>query len=527
MGITTSTQDSFTSGVSLTATANITAAGFLPLTQVSGSAGYTVSKVSGDSTTLTNTQTNTYGLSPQSPDGIWHDADVITGFVAPAIMLKNWVDPITQLNNVEWELGVRAADGQAYTYAYTIFQLRCTLAGFYQTPRTFPGGPPSSNLAPIYDPHGTCVTNPDSWLPSNAPPGLTVSDYEQILSLDPFWNADPTLPLTPPPDRYTRQKSYGFPYLHPTMVAPGQPFACLSQIVSKGIIHSDTASQSTKKDKTFSASATFDPKLFSVKTTGSWTWSDMTTTQSTDTTTETAQTTIMCSSSHWNGPGYITVWNDNLFNTYLFDLSYFPAAGLKLLLNGNVTLGNGVLVPGMPIDLTNGTKTYHSATDNDGHFVFFTDDGIQLESPTGTLSVGGVSTPVTLESPEQINVVIPQPAPVLMVERVAPPTLPDGSEEHRSDGIVMRVTNLSGVTTATNVTVTAIVPKNSTMVYEPGDQTTIPFVIPGGAMLKPGTDSGFTLNFTDTSGDAPAPFSFVIKIKADNLPEFSTTIKVP
>jgi hypothetical protein len=55
----------------------------------------------------------------------------------------------------------------------------------------------------------------------------------------------------------------------------------------------------------------------------------------------------------------------------------------------------------------------------------------------------------------------------------------------------------------------------------------IPFVIPGAATLNPGATSGFNLNFTATSGSASAAFSFIITVKADNVPSFSTTINVP
>jgi hypothetical protein len=80
-----------------------------------------------------------------------------------------------------------------------------------------------------------------------------------------------------------------------------------------------------------------------------------------------------------------------------------------------------------------------------------------------------------------------------------------------------------------NVTVTAITgitATGATFVYNPG-LLVIPFVIPGAAALNPGATSGFNLNFTTTSGSAATAFSFVITVKADNVPAFSTTINVP
>jgi hypothetical protein len=525
-GVTTSTQDSFSnsSQFSLTATASVTDAAFLDATQVSATFGFTVAQTQGTSTALSRTTSNSVSWAPQSPDGIYHDWDYIQGIVNPAIMLENWMDPVTGQNNIEWELGVRAADGTAIPsgaaipYDYTVFEVRCLLAGHYKLPRTFPGGPPSNNLALIYDPNNTCANDPTDWLPSNAPPGLQVTDYEQMLTLDPFWNADPTQPLSPLPSaRYTYQ--YNFPYLPPQ--GPNSS-SCLSQLFNQGLVHTDTFSISTKVDTTFSASTTIgDPKVLDLKNTDSWEWSDMTTTQTTNTNSATATATIMCSSANWTGPGDIGVYWDNTFDTYLFALQDFPAGRWRNLLSGNVTLVNGASVPGMPVELTIGTTATPTATDNNGHFVFYVPDTGQVELLSATLSVGGVSQPVILGS-HGLTIEIPQPPPVLAVYSEGSPS---GGGDNRLDRIPMRVTNLSGVSTATNVTVTAITPNNASIVYEPGELT-IPFVIPGGAALKPGDTSSFNLDFTDTSGTAPAPFSFVIKMKADNVPEFSTTINV-
>ena len=91
------------------------------------------------------------------------------------------------------------------------------------------------------------------------------------------------------------------------------------------------------------------------------------------------------------------------------------------------------------------------------------------------------------------------------------------------------MSNLSGVTAATDVTVTAITAitaTGATFVYNP-ELLQIPFLVPGAVVLKPDDTSGFNLDFTTTSGSAAEPFSFVITVKADNVPAFSTTINVP
>lgn len=533
-GTTTSTQSSFSKGVSLTATEMLVPGGFiLPLSQVSQTLGYTVKSVQGNSTTVTKTASNTISWSPQSQDGIWHDFDIFEAVVNPAVMVRNWLDPLTLQNHVQWEMGIPASDGVAFTYFYTAISVRCALSGFSNL--TIPASPGYPNPGK-YDPNGTCAGSSAWWLPSNAPPGLRYSDYDQILSLDPFVYADPGQPLNPKPSaypasgppRYTLQ-TYGYPYSHPSGGLPaavGGPPACVSYTWQQGVSNSKTTSSSWTWDTTASVSATFNiTPLFNLKAGGTLDWSNMTSNQTTNMDSQSGQATIMCSSINWTGPGFVTVWYDNLFGTYLFDLADYPCPGCKMLLRGRVTLVTGAFVPGAQVELGDGTTTYHTATDNNGHFVFFTEDTNPIESLTATLTVGGVSKPVTIGSQEEINVVVPQPAPVIAVYREDSPGIPPGSGVHRRDAIAMKATNLSGVTTATNVTVTAIAPTNAAIVYEPGELT-LPFVIPGGVAFKPGDTSSFTLNFTDTSGAAPVPFSFVIKVKADNVPEFSTTINV-
>ena len=130
-GTTTSTQNSFKTGVSLTATATLDPTHFiLPLSGVSATAGYTVTSVQGNSTTVSKTASNTISWSPLSKDGIWHDFDIFQTVVNPAVMLRNWLDPVTLQTHVEWELGIPASDGVAFTYDSAVISVRCALAGY-------------------------------------------------------------------------------------------------------------------------------------------------------------------------------------------------------------------------------------------------------------------------------------------------------------------------------------------------------------------------------------------------------------
>jgi hypothetical protein len=145
-------------------------------------------------------------------------------------------------------------------------------------------------------------------------------------------------------------------------------------------------------------------------------------------------------------------------------------------------------------------------------------NGNVLQSWTGAPGTGNTTT-VTVNTASTVTANFAQPPVVTVFLQ----SRPNGSAN-----LSMGVTN-SGVTTATNVTVTAITgitATGATFVYNPG-LLVIPFVIPGAAALNPGATSGFNLNFTATSGSAAAPFSFVITVKADNVPAFSTTINVP
>jgi hypothetical protein len=215
----------------------------------------------------------------------------------------------------------------------------------------------------------------------------------------------------------------------------------------------------------------------------------------------------------------VSVYYGNIYGTYLFNLD--DHSGQVRLIKGHVREANGAAIPGVSVSLVDGTMTYNGFTNHTGDFALYRSIDTNPK-PIASLFVDGVLRKDVVVGPRAMTeVVIARPSPALTVAWLS---CPEGAAN-----LSMAVTNLSGITTATDVTVTAITgitATGATFVYNPG-LLVVPFVIPGAAALKPNASSGFNLDLTTTSGSAAGPFSFVITVKGDNVPAFSTTIHVP
>jgi hypothetical protein len=267
-----------------------------------------------------------------------------------------------------------------------------------------------------------------------------------------------------------------------------------------------------------------------LKSSQSFTWSLTGTQANTTMGGQTLAAQIACTSPNWQGPFDVAVYWDNVYGTWLFTLD--DGTGEVGMLRGHISnVVTGVPISGVPVELVQGILVqgiapdqviYHTFTNNVGDYAFRRPEDSPPGLPVGTLSVGGASRVVVIgPTAAAVNVAIPQPAPVLTVGLLSRPA--------GSAILSMAVTNLSGVTSATGVTVTGITgitATGATFVYNPNLEV-VPFVIPGAASLGPNATAGFNLDFVTTSGSAGGPFSFVITVQAQNVPAFSTTINVP
>lgn len=362
---------------------------------------------------------------------------------------------------------------------------------------------------------------------------LTGEDYYTILLRNPFWNMQSTpIDFTSICTNYVNacgrynKEVWTYPY-------EGFSNQYGTNVCTSARMHGISSSQTQSLSKTYTdrytvslaATETLPGGLVKFGESTSLTWSNTEGITNTSSTSQSAMATVGCSSPSYaaaaDGDITIDVYYDGLYGTFLFNPIPNCPNCRKIAAHGTVLAPSGP-VPGEPVDLLYGDTTYHTSTFNNGNFVFYSPDVQESRPPfTAELSVGGVSQTVIVGDAAATTVTIPQPPPALAIFVQSRPS--------GSANLSMGVTNISGVTTATNVTVTAITgitATGATFVYNPG-LLVVPFVIPGAAALKPGATSGFNLNFTATSGSAAAPFSFVITVQADNVPAFTTIISVP
>ena len=520
-GTTSTIQNTFDASVSLTVkVGEPPVLGVSPFS-LTTTLGYSMTSTSGNSSTISGTTSSGLTVPGGGLDGINHDLDFFDLLLNPGVTTTSWLYPIPGQSSVSWSLGY-TGDGPKSLHVQVSW-LRCFLV--------------AQGL--IADPTKSCVNNasllPDYLMPVNiqtslSAAGLTNDDYQTILLQNPFWNTQSTPidfysicrdQLTTPVNYITicgRYANQNDPFQYEEPLSTG----CAAKLVTLENATTKTLSSSYKQGYSVGLSAMESVPGSSATEAGKLAWTNTEGTTNTTMNSQKASLTVGCSSPAYaaaNGPDMMDYYYDALYGTFLFNP--IPNSGIrKVISRGQVFTASGV-ASGIPVDLLYGTTTYHTFTANNGNFVFYSPD-VQSSRPplTAELSVGGVSQTVVVGDAAATTVTIPQPPPALTIFLQSRPS--------GSANLSMGVTN-TGDTTATNVTVTAITgitATDATFVYNPG-LLVIPFVIPGAAVLTPGATSGFNLNFTATSGSPAAPFSFVITVKADNVPPFSTTINVP
>jgi hypothetical protein len=269
-----------------------------------------------------------------------------------------------------------------------------------------------------FDPNGTCsITSPT---PANLMPvgylsdwGLTCGDYYQMLNQDPWWQNPPSPSNPPSASTYNSQFTYVRTLPYDTIPACGG--------TTDSVIYKNTTEAESSNAWTYSASATIGGDKTPLRLTDSFSFSNKVTEDSTSSSSQSASYTIGCHTKAWGGPSAVRVWYDNLWRTYLFDVTSCtsetacPPAELQIISTGQVHYATGGLATGVPVELVYGAGTDETSTDSSGNFTFYStaqDLDALGHRPriTATLTVGGtggVTTTVTAFSSSPVNVVIP------------------------------------------------------------------------------------------------------------------------
>jgi hypothetical protein len=242
------------------------------------------------------------------------------------------------------------------------------------------------------------------------PYNLTLDDFHNIAMLDPYWNKG-TQPITIDKTRFTAEP-FDFPYEAP--LGPAPYWDCLGKTVTVTNSFTDSGTSSSSQQYSVGWDVAFGDPLHFLKldAKGDIVWTNTVSHQNTQMDSQSASATVNCSSLAWGNnplnPHRVNVYFDNFYGSFLFDLSDLPPAD-QLLSSGQVVDSSSEPARGMKLELSYANRTYHTFTDNDGNFAFYSEDGpskalraeLSVIGPsqtiTQTVSVGG-TTAVALPS---------------------------------------------------------------------------------------------------------------------------------
>jgi hypothetical protein len=388
MGTKVSTSDSYESGIDVKADASVGlgdkgGAGSFGL-GVSG--GYSTTSTDSSSQTLTKTSTMDIKATGNE-DGVNHDQDVFILMLNPAVAV-NETHTFTGLNachagGVAWNFGLntKLAPNQAI--------YKVDVAGL-KNPATLP----ADVLAQLNQLN------------------FTPTDFQTILSLDPFTGTPPVSGFTPDPSRFVLTTN-ALPYEAASAATDCNGGVC-NCVLLQGELKNELASDNTESSKSeykvgVSESLNgINAGIFKFGETVdlSYTWTSISTTDDLTGSSQSATVTMQCPSPSYSAPETLmAIYWDTLYGSFMFLPTSLGSPSALLLTQGTVTGANGQVLPHQPVDLAFGTKTLHTVTDSKGKYVFSAPASFN-HPPTGTLSSMGTSQPATLGSIQDIKTTV-------------------------------------------------------------------------------------------------------------------------
>lgn len=307
-----------------------------------------------DSTTETITKTQGSEISaPSIQDGVDHDLDTFFLLVNPVVNVAQ------QGNSVSWNLGFSGPFGVLQTIS--VSELK--------NPSTMP-----ASVAQTF-----------------AKLGFTSSDFQTILSQDPFAAGGSV-----DPNRYV-PTTLSFPYEPPSAAdcANGQ-CACfaLQQSISNQLANEVSQTLAVTYSVSLSSGISI-PGLVSLKNTNSFSWTDQASIANTTSNSQTASAQIQCPSPNYTGLTAMAAYWDALYGTFAF-VPFDPSA-VPAIQRGILTNSAGQPVRGEALTLVAGGLTYRTVSGKNGTYQFLA-PWAKGGSPTGTglLQVKGVRQTVPL-----------------------------------------------------------------------------------------------------------------------------------
>ena len=298
------------------------------------SVGLSYSNTSTDMTSLDIKTTNTSSLTVPGPsaDGIDHSKDILYVLLRPSMSVI--IDPSY---NMDWSLDFTGDNGGVVALEMS----------YLKDQDYFKQQQPD-----LYD---RCVNQAK----------MTPEDFAQLLTLNPFaTNSSAAIDQ----NRYQFLSNAPEEYQPPDAPAPGQPPASVStyqytMTYTTTNVAQHIASSSWVGSLTGTLSAAFGGAL---KVAGSLTWTSSTTKTVTNAESQTAIATIGAPAVGYTGPTRLSIYQDILFGTFMFQLSDDAPT-----YTGTMMDASGKALPNTQVQLTVGSQVFYATTDLTGAYRFY------------------------------------------------------------------------------------------------------------------------------------------------------------
>jgi len=353
-----STDKSFKVETGLSVDATLGAPDFTGMT-FGGNVGFSAKETDSYAETISKEQDNTLTLAA-TKDGVDHDQDAFLLLMNPAVAVK------IQGGNTWWNIGYK---GKAANVArISVSDLKNCSAG------------------------------------SSSPYHLTSADCNMILKQDPFANGSVSIDT----NRFV-QTTYNYSYLPSSSCVVEKPSIKneFQWDVTHGVESEITVGYSAEGSASY-----LDLVKLHMKYTQDFTWTNSSSVEATQDSTQSAKFTLPCPASD-TGSAWMVIYWDTLYGTFMFMPTAEPQMG-PVIQQGHVSTATGKAAPQQLVALSYGGKTYHTSTDRNGNYRFFLParKNISAVPAIGQLSVGSVkqSVPLKVPTPTQLSVPASKPA---------------------------------------------------------------------------------------------------------------------
>jgi hypothetical protein len=318
-GTTTSTSSSFKAGVDVGVSVKASDG-------LSGAdASFKTSRTTSDSSSVDIKKNENYEIKVVGPsrDGIDHDYDLFYLWLNPLLNVT-----IAPLNNIKWNL---STDGSTMDVVYLY-------AAWLKNPQLMP---------------------PDIRRRLTAA-GLDNADFAQILKSNPFTSDLAALD----PDRFLPTLQ-SFPYEPPKTAADSVPSMSYSQ--QNSVTRAASHSSQVQYDVSVSISGAIKaPIQASIKATTTLSWTNTSTSGTSEAVTQSAAVTVGGPSFGYNGPTSVLVYWDTVYSSFMFAFPTDPPIAA-----GNVMDDAGAAIPHKEVTLDYRGHTLRTFTDANGNFRFY------------------------------------------------------------------------------------------------------------------------------------------------------------